>query len=355
MAEQQSGEKTEQPTPKRRQDARKKGTVARSTDLVGALGLLASTFIVPVAAVTLTEGAFKAFSNGLARIPGTGEMGDVVRFSLQMGAPLVLGLLPIMATMILVGIVANLVQVGLMATPESIAPKAERINPLAGFKRLFSGRSFVEALKAIFKMFLFGWIAWMAIRERWDVLVNLMNLPAGLAAREVGYLAHTILIRIGIAWLVLAVLDYAYQRWEVEKQLRMTRDELRREMREQEGSPEVKMAQMQRRRRLAKGSLASQVKDADVIVTNPTHFAVALKYERSRMHAPMVVAKGQDLIALRIKELARGAKVPVVENKVLARALYKKCEVGSFVPRDLFAPVAEVLAYVFQSVEKARR
>jgi flagellar biosynthesis protein FlhB len=187
------------------------------------------------------------------------------------------------------------------------------------------------------------------------VLVGLGRLGAPQAAAVIGGLAHTVLLRVGIVWLVIAAVDYFFQRKEVDKQLMMTKDELKREMKEQEGSPEVKAAQYRRRRQLAKGSLASKLKSADVVVTNPTHFAVAIAYERSKMHAPMVVAKGQDYLALRIREFAKDLEVPVVENPPLARQLYRTCEVGDPVPRDLFGPVAEVLAYVYQTLRRVKR
>ena len=238
---------------------------------------------------------------------------------------------------------------------EGLNPTMDKLNPLPGIKRLFSIKSSFEGFKAVAKMLVFGLIAFNSLKAEWSQLVGLSWLTPAQAATFVGGLTHTILQRIAIVWLIIAVADYIFQKKQIDKQLMMTKDELRREMKEQEGSPEVKQAQYQKRRKLAKGGLGTKLRQADVIVTNPTHFAVAIKYDRSTMYAPMVIAKGQDYLAQRIKQMAKEMNVPTVENKPLARALYKQCEAGDYVPRDLFAPVAEVLAYVYQTMKRVKR
>lgn len=355
MAEQAAGEKTEQATPRRRQEARRKGTVAKSTDVVGALTLLTAAGLAPSVTQAVGASLLSGFAAGTARTPNGVTTAQVTNHALGLLAAAAGAAAPLLLAMLIVGLVANFAQVGFVLSAEPMNPNFSKINPLTGFQRLFSKRAVFDGFKATAKMVVFAWVAWAAIQEQWTLLIGLGRLGAPQAATVVGGLAHTILLRVGIVWLVIAAVDYFFQRKEVDKQLMMTKDELKREMKEQEGSPEVKAAQYRRRRQLAKGSLASKLKSADVVVTNPTHFAVAIAYERSKMHAPMVVAKGQDYLALRIREFAKDLEVPVVENPPLARKLYKVCEVGDAVPRDLFGPVAEVLAYVYQTLKKVKR
>jgi flagellar biosynthesis protein FlhB len=261
---------------------------------------------------------------------------------------------PLVLCLMVVGLAVNFAQVGFVLSAEAMKPSWEKVNPFSGFKRLFSARTTFEGVKAVLKLFLFSWIAYAAVMGQWSELANLSYLPPSQAAAKVGAVVHTVLVRIAAVWLVLAVADYIFQRKQLDKQLRMTKDELKREMKEQEGSPEIKAAMFHRRRKLLRGGLAKRMKEADVVVTNPTHFAVALKYKRNEHHAPVVVAKGQDYLALKIREIAGQEDVPIVENPPLARALYKNCEVGDFIPRDMFGAVAEVLAYVYKSVKGAR-
>lgn len=355
MSQQSAGEKTEQATPRRKQDARKKGTVARSTDLTGALVLFGVALIGPGVMTDLATRTLTGVNGGLFRMPTTINPETVTRSFVSLAVPAAMAIAPLMALVLVLGLASQFAQVGFVLSGEPLNPTLSRLNPFPGIQRMFSVRSTFDGLKAMAKMAVFGWVACSTVMQDWDRLTVLSTMAPVQAAAVIGSLIHTIVLRIAVVWLIIGVADYIFQRKQVDKQLMMTKDELRREMREQEGSPEVKGAQMRRRRQLAKGGLASKLKTADVVVTNPTHFAVALSYDRSRMHAPMVVAKGVDYLALRIKDMARDLDVPVVENKPLARALYKQCEAGDFVPRDLFAPVAEVLAYVYQTVEKVRR
>jgi flagellar biosynthetic protein FlhB len=192
------------------------------------------------------------------------------------------------------------------------------------------------------------------VQSRWNELLNLSALTPLGGVSVVGSILQAILLRVAVAWLALAAVDYWFQRKQTDKQLRMTKDEVRREFREMETSPELKAAMAQRRRKLSKNRVSQAIKEADVIITNPTHFAVALKYDREKMHAPQVVAKGVDYMALRIRQLAADERIPIVPNPPLARQLYKKCEIGDFVPRDMFQAVAEVLAYVYSTLKKVR-
>ncbi len=355
MAEQPAGERTEEATPRKRQEARKKGTVAKSTDLAGALSLLVCALMLPGVMRALGNGIFTTLGSSIMEVPREISAASVMNFVSALLVPALMAMAPLILVIMVVGLAVNFAQVGFVLSGEAMKPSFEKINPLAGFKRLFSVRTTFEGVKAIFKLFLFSWIAYGVVVSQWSTLIGLVYLAPAEAASVIGSIMHTILVRIAAVWLVLAVADYIFQRKQLDKQLRMTKDELKREMKEQEGSPEVKTAMFHRRRKLLKGGLATRLREADLIVTNPTHFAVALKYKRNEMHAPMVVAKGQDYLALKIREMGGDLDIPVIENPPLARALYKQCEVGDFIPRDLFAAVAEVLAYVYKSVKSARK
>jgi len=351
MAEQPAGERTEEATPKRKSDARKKGTVAKSNDLVGALVLFCLSLVMPSVAGSLAQGmstGFRAAGNAAGRY-GTDLTYGALAWNLFL--PLLGGVAILVGAVMSVGLAANFGQVGFHFSAETLQPNLNKINPLEGFKRLFSPRAAMEGFKATAKALLFGMIAYSAIAQHWDLLIGLTWLHPATATGQVAMIAHTILNRVAITWLVIAVMDYLFQRKQIDKQLKMTKDELKREMKEMEGSPELKGERMRRMRKLSRGRMMSAVKSADVIVTNPTHFAVAIKYERNTMHAPMIIAKGADEIAFRIREEGKKHQVPIVENPPLARALYKQCEVGDYVPRDMFSTVAELLAYVYKTLK----
>lgn len=355
MAANDGQERTEDATPKRRLDARRKGTVARSPDLTGALVLLALSLVLPMAMGRLATDSLQSMRTALVNVPTDPSGASMASFVMVFLRPGVILFLTVSAVALAVGLAANFAQVGFVMSAESMAPSLEKLNPIQGFKRLFSARAGVEGLKTIVKSLLFGYIAYNAIAGRWEEVVGLAWLTPAAASVHIGDILHTILLRVSLVWLGLALLDYLFQRKQIDKQLRMTKDELKREMKDQETSPELKATMAQRRRKLAKGRMMDRVKEADVVITNPQHFAVAIKYDRSSMHAPMVVAKGADYLALRIREMAQSSRVPIVPNPPLARALYKKCEIGDFVPRDLFQAVAEVLAYVYRTLSKVRR
>ncbi|MBX3110801.1 MAG: EscU/YscU/HrcU family type III secretion system export apparatus switch protein [Fimbriimonadaceae bacterium] len=348
-------ERTEEATPRRKQEARKKGTVARSTDLNGALAMLTLAMLGPGVAAKLAEAILTSIQSNVAKMPREISPATVIIQTQSMAVPALSAAMPLALGLCAVGLASNFSQVGFVLSGEPLKPSFDKVNPLTGFKRLFSRRAVVEGLKAVAKMCLFSWIAYVVLQQDWDKLLGIGGMAPAVAAGVLGEVVHKLVMRIAVVWLVIAGFDYFFQRKEVDKQIKMTKDELKREMREQEGSPEVKQAQYQRRRKLLKGGMVAKLKEADVLITNPTHFAVAIKYERSQMHAPVVLAKGQDLMALRMRELAADLRLPTVENKPLARALYAQCEAGDFVPRDLFGPVAEVLAYVYKSTQRTKK
>jgi len=354
MPEDSAQERTEEATPRRRQEARKKGTIAKSIDLNSALLMVILIILMPA----IVAGFGRAFTNslrmGFAAMPSDVSFGSIARYVWTVASPSLLALAPLLGIAMVVGVASNLGQVGFMMSAEAISPNLNKLNPMNGLKRLLSKDSIIETLKATVKTGLFAYIAWKVISDNWTTILYLSwNTPQASLAR-IGSLIYTVFMRISVVWLALAAIDYYYQRKRVDKQLMMTKQEVKQEFKEMEQSPELKGAMHRMRRRLSKMRTSDAVKSADVIVTNPTHFAVALKYDSQKMHAPMVVAKGADLLAFRIRELAKKSRVPIIENPPLARQLYKKCEVGDFVPRELFQAVAEVLAYVYRTIKRVR-
>ncbi len=349
-----SSEKTEQPTARKIEQARKRGMVAKSVDLQGSLVLLAILGVFPIAMAMSGPGILNNLRYALLHPPKTLSTVEMGRYTWNFAGPLIGMLFMIALTSMTVGVSINFLQVGFKPSLEAIQPKFEKLNPLEGFKRLLSKRSIFEAMKGSAKGFLFGYLAYIGIREQWPLIVTLVGYSPAEAVTRIASIITGIGFKIAGAWFVMAVADYIFQKKSITKELMMTKDELKQEMKEQEGSPEVKSARMQRARRLSRGRMMESVKTADAIITNPTHYSIAIKYDRDKMHAPMVVAKGTDHVALKIREIAAENKVPLVPNPPLARALYKQCEIGDFVPRDLFSGVAEVLAYVYRTLKKIK-
>jgi len=223
----------------------------------------------------------------------------------------------------------------------------KRINPIEGFKRMFSLRSLFELLKSVLKMIIVGYVAYSVIKPKFASFALYSDMETADSMKIVFNLAYEVMFKCSIALLVLAIVDYFYQRWEFEKSLRMTKQELKEEYREVEGSPEVKRRQREIMARLARGRMLQQVPQADVVITNPTHIAVAIKYDSEEMEAPIVLAKGADEVAQKIVEIARQNGVPIVQNPEVARQLYRMTDVGEQIPPGLYHAVAEILAYVY--------
>jgi flagellar biosynthetic protein FlhB len=347
MAENGGQERTEKPTPRRLEEARKKGNIARSMDLNTAVVLLAA-----IAGLRLSLGDMGGILQELARgsfsyFPREDLTVDGLhRLFLVLGGQFFQIMAPFLGLLLLAGLAANYLQVGVLFTAEPLRPSLEKINPIAGFKRVFSRRSLVEVLKAIFKMIVVGIVAYKAIEERYPELAGAVLMDKVGAAMLFAELAWTIGWRCVLALVVFAAIDFFYQRWEYERGLRMTKQEIKDEAKQAEGDPLVKGRIRRAQREAARRRMMSDVPQATVVVTNPTHVAVALKYDRDAMMAPVVVAKGLDLVAQRIKQIAGEAGVPMVENVPLARELYKRLDIDDEIPEDLYAAVAEILVMV---------
>ena len=340
------GEKTEEPTAKKRADARKKGQVGRSQELNTAFVLLIGFFSLKLLwdSIYLAIASYTTYVFANLNQPVDTE--NIVRLFIGIMEILAKTALPIMLFIMLIGLAVNFFQVGLNFNTEAIEFKLDKLNPINGFGRIFSKRSLVELAKSFFKILVIGFFLYRFIHEQIIAMPQFMffDLTTSLAlVAEIIF--RMAFIVIGVI-MIMAVADYGYQNWQ-------TKQEVKDEMKQTEGDPQIKGKIRQKQRQMAMARMMKEVPKADVIITNPTHYAVALAYEKG-MVAPTVLAKGQDLVAQRIKELGREARVPIVENKPLARTLYAAVQVGDAVPQELYQAVAEVLAYVYR-LKHARR
>ena len=346
------GEKTEEPTSKKRNDARNKGQVARSQELNAAFVLLAGFFVLRVLweyiYTNIAEYSAHIFSN-LATNSVTNEA--IMQTFLEIIQLLTKTSFPVMLGIMLVGLAINFYQVGFVISTEKLEFDLNKLNPINGFGRLFSKRSIVELFKSLFKILIIGFFLYLYLKDEIPFMPYFIyyDLPYSLA--EIADKIFTMAFQVIAVIMVLGVIDYIYQIWQTTQDLKMTKQEVKDEHKQSEGDPQIKGKIKQKQRQMAMARMMQEVPKADVIVTNPTHFAVALLYEQG-MSAPQVVAKGQDLVAQRIKEIARENNVAIVENKPLARALFDTVEIGGFVPEELYKAVAEVLAYVYKLKHK---
>ncbi len=341
-------EKTEAATPKKRADLRRRGQVAKSHDLAAMAAFIAAIValhsLVGVAGGRI--GAFlKVSMEAAARDPL--ETDTLVRTATAAVYTLAHILGPFFLTAMLVGVIANVAQTGPMFSPQALKPDFTRLNPLAGIARLVSSRGAVETAKAMLKLLIVGGIAYRTVSAVYPDLVGLSELDIGSALALVGDVIYRLALRIALLLLVLSAIDYAYQRYAFEKANRMAKHEVRREMKENEVSPQLRSRIRQKARELARRRMMQDVPEATVVVTNPTHYAIALKYESSSMQAPIVVAKGADLVAARIRDIAGEHRIPIVENPPLARGLYRRVDIGKEIPAEFYTAVAEVLGYVY--------
>ncbi|WP_338626178.1 flagellar biosynthesis protein FlhB [Selenomonas sp. TAMA-11512] len=342
-----AGEKTEEPTAKRRADARKKGQVGRSQEISGAFVLLSGFFVLKI----LSTNIIAQIEEYTVYIYGNLNQGIDVEtvMNLFMGMVLVLikTAFPVMLAIMVIAIGVNLFQVGINFTTEPLQFKLDKLSPISGFKRMFSKRSLVELFKSLFKIGIIGIFLYMYLSDEIMNMPEFIYLDLRSSIARMQELIFSLVFQVVAVYLVMAVADYAYQKWQTTQDLKMSKDDIKEEMKQTEGDPQIKGKIRQKQRQMAMARMMQEVPKADVIITNPTHFAVALRYEAG-MKAPEVVAKGQDLVAQKIKSIAREANVPIVENKPLARALYASVEIGRIVPPELYQSVAEVLAYVYR-------
>lgn len=350
MAQSQSaGEKTEKATPKRRRESREKGQVFKSTEVVTSFSLLVMFGVLSAFGGMIVENTkdfMRQFFSGGA-IPDTVDTASVSTAAFTAILSFLKIMLPVLAAGFTSALVFNLLQVGFLFSSKAMAPKMERISPIAGFKRIFSKRTLIDLLKSIIKIAILGVVAYSEYIKHMEKFPMLMaeDVASGIAA-FVDILIKSA-FKLAIALAIFAPFDYMYQRWKHNKDMMMTKQEVKDEYKLTEGNPQIKGKIAQKQRQMSRMRMVQAVQDADVIITNPTHYAVALSYKEERNSAPVVIAKGKDYLAKKIKEKAMEYEISIVENKALAQSLYFFCDVGDEVSEDMYKAVAEVLAYVY--------
>ncbi|OAA83234.1 fused FliR family export protein/FlhB family type III secretion system protein [Clostridium ljungdahlii] len=341
-------DKTEEATPKKKSDSRKKGQIARSKEIGLTMTLLASTLVIAVL------GGYVGTSLGSTMVA---FLNDYINTSLNYSSVnkilfitiwrIAIVFLPIAVPILAIGVLANMLQTRGLITFETLKPDFSKLNPINGFKRMFSARSVMELLKDTAIVSIVGYVGYKFIKDNYMYILNLGQLDSRAVARAIGSLAVGIFFRITLIMLIIAILDYMFQRYQYNKDLRMSKQEIKEEFKQDEGDPQIKSKRRQKQRELAMRRMMQEVPKATVVVTNPTHVAVALKYEDGQ-NAPVLVAKGLDAVALKIKEIAKDNDVPIIENRPLARLIYKEVEIDMEIPAEMYQAVAEILALVYK-------
>ena len=344
-------EKTEKATPKKRRDERKKGNVMMSQDIVAVATLFASYAALRFGLSYMVD-AMTDFVQYCIVLVGNISNAGVNVVGTELSAKSVTALaqavvIPLLAT-VLAAVIATFAQTKLLVSFEAMKPKFSRMNPLQGIKRLFSLKSVIESVKGVLKITILLILIYRFVSGSLVVFSRYMDSDIGVALASMRDLGFKLILEVGVAFLVLSFFDYLYQWWEFERQLKMSKQEIKEEYKQTEGDPQIKGKIKEAQRKMAQSRMMQAVPGADVVIRNPTHFAVALRYQPGRDAAPVVVAKGQDELALRIVAVAEDNGVAVVENRPLARTLYASVEVGQIIPADQYGPVAEILVYVYK-------
>jgi flagellar biosynthetic protein FlhB len=350
MPESGGQERTEKATAKRRQEARRKGQVAQSREISSVLILMTAMGFFYFAGSWMFWNITELISGVYERLDTLQleAVSDVSIFSAEIFKKVFLILIPFFVPVMIAGIAGNIGQIGFEMHGQPMRPKLTKLNPISGMKKFVSLKSLVEMVKSIFKLAFVGGIAYGVILKETEKFPGLMQQEVGEILFFIGMVAFKIFFFVCLAFIVLAAFDYLYQRWQYEKDLKMTKQEVRDERKQSEGDPKVKSRIRRAQLEMARRRMMEAVPQADVVITNPTHLAVALRFDAASMMAPAVVAKGSGHIAEKIKEIARNHQVPVIEDKPLAQTLFKMVEIGEFIPAELYRAVAEVLAYVYR-------
>lgn len=354
MAEGSDMEKTEEPSPRRLEEAREKGDVAYSRELATVTVFFASLLYFAF----MQNQIFDTLRSIMVSYLSFDKLLDIASdnvgvFLFNVLLKVVPILFPLLGLVFIMGLLANIGQVGFMVSTEKISPDFSRLNPVSGIKRIVSMKNIVEGFKTIMKFLIVGGIAYITLRQEIVTIIRLADSQPDSILNFVLQVGLRLTFRVAILMLFFSGFDYFYQRYEYRKGLRMTRQELKEEMKDREGNPLIKQRIKSLQMEAARQRMMTEVPKADVVITNPTHYAVALKYEFHKMKAPVVVAKGADLIAKRIRELAEEHSVPIIENPYVAQALYKSVKIGKVIPPTLFKAIAEILAYVYKISKKA--
>ena len=350
MPETAGQERTEKATAKKKSKARDKGQVAISKEVSSAMILLTSLGFFYFAGSWMFWNLSLVITRVFQNIDSLrfNTIDDASVFSLEVLSRILTILIPFLLPLAIVGVAANILQVGFKITTEAMAPKFSKLNPISGMKRFVSLKSFVELAKSILKLLFIGTIAYLLVKSDMEAFPLLITQEVGQILAFIARVALKICFFVCLALIVLAALDFLYQRWQHEKDLKMTKQEVKDERKQAEGDPKVKSRIRSMQLEMARRRMMEAVPEADVVITNPTHLAIAIKFSAEEMMAPVVLAKGAGHVAQRIKEIAAEHQVPLVEDKPLAQALYKMVELGDYIPAELYRAVAEVLAYVYR-------
>jgi len=342
-------EKTHPATPRRRRRMRRRGQVAKSAEMNSALVLIGGVFLLRFLGYPLFTRQFSLFQNTLSELFYFTFSPQDICFRLKQAILYAsLSLLPFLLLIMIIAVIANVIQVGFIFTPYPLIPDLNRINPVRGLRRIFSIQGLVKLLVSILKITVIGYIAYIIVKGQLPLVLSLTGQHVGKIFAVASAIVFKLLLFLCAGIVPLAFFDYIFQKRYHEKQLRMSREELKEELRQTEGDPLIKSRIRSLQRQVLKSRMMQKIPQADVVITNPQHLAVALQYEREKMSAPVLVAKGRGLIAEKIKEIARKYNVPIVENRWLAQMLYKSVEIGEEIPVKFYQAVAEVLAYIYR-------
>lgn len=345
------GEKTEEPTPKKLEDARKEGQVARSQELTTAVGLITLFALLKIIVSVLADSFSESFNLFYGSMDTYAHdvfnSGYATAFVNEAMTQILIICLPIFAAAIAAAIIINALQVKWKPTAKPLKPKFSKISPMKGFKRMFSKEKLFDLLKAVVKIALVGYMTYSTLVDEADTINILYDIDLFPAVMLIGNIVINMGIKISIVFLVIGVADYIYQKIKFTRDMRMTKQEIKDEFKQTEGDPKIKGQIRQKMREASRRRMMQRLPEADVVITNPTHLACAIKYDRETQKAPILIAKGADFLAQRIKEVARENFIPIVENKPLARMLYHNVELEEEIPEELYQMTAEVLAYVY--------
>ena len=354
------GEKTEQATPKKLDDARKEGQVAKSKELGNSFSLFALFLALKFFAGTVGIKFIETFSFIYNQIPdliiqreGTVSVNDFRIIIFRVIIIMLQIMLPFFVLAVVLAIVSSILQVGWKPTTKPLQPKASKFNPINGFKRMFSKEKLMDLFMSIVKIALITYIAYGTMKDQFNILFSLYDMALLSAIQTIGEVVIGMGLRISFFYLVLGIADFGYQKWKFSQDMMMTKQEVKDEMKDSEGDPQIKGQQKRRMQEASRRRMMQQVPQADVVITNPTHFAVALKYDPEKFDAPFLVAKGEDFLAARIKDTARENGIEIVENKPLARMIYYNVDLGYPIPPELYHAVADILAAVYNAKKRA--
>lgn len=346
-----SEEKTEKATPKKIKEAREKGQVLQSKEVNSAFVLLGAFLALNILSRYLAN-SIQSFTlyiyNEYLNVNYLFSVQNINRVIIIVFLNFFKMALPIGIICLLIGVISSYMQVGYLFTTKTLTIKLSKLNPLEGFKRLFSMKALVELIKSIIKIILIGYVVYSYVIKQLNNIFSTMMMDIENIIDILRSITINLAFRAGITLLFIAVLDYYYQKYDYDKNLKMSKQEIKEEFKQMEGNPQIKSKIKEKQRQIAMRRMMQEVPKADVIITNPTHYAIALQYDPKLSLAPTVLAKGQDLIAQNIKRVATENNLPIVENKLLARTLYDTVEIGEAIPPELYQAVAEILAYVYQ-------